>query len=87
MSMTKTHDLIATVGKYMKDGEEKKRYVNVGAGFCDDQGRLSIKLETVPVGPEWSGWLSLYPVKERAETRPAAARQSAPAAQEDNPFA
>lgn len=62
----KVFDAVATVGKYTdKQGNEKKRYVNVGAAFEDDQGRLSIKLETIPVGPEWSGWISLYPPKER----------------------
>lgn len=62
----KVFDAVATVGKYTdKQGNEKKRFVNVGAAFEDDQGRLSIKLETIPVGPEWSGWISLYPPKER----------------------
>lgn len=62
----KVFDAVATVGKYTdKQGNEKKRYTNVGAAFEDDQGRLSIKLETIPVGPEWSGWISLYPPKER----------------------
>lgn len=62
----KVFDVVATVGKYTdKQGNEKKRYTNVGAVFEDDQGRLSIKLETIPVGPEWSGWISLYPPKER----------------------
>jgi hypothetical protein len=50
-----THDIVATVGKYTQNGEEKKRYVNVGKAFQDDQGRISLKLDTIPVGPEWSG--------------------------------
>ena len=65
MASKKTHDLVATVGKY-KDrvtGEEKKRYHSVGSVFVDEEGRRSIKLDSVPVGPEWSGWLSEYPVK------------------------
>ena len=63
-----THDVTATVGSYTnREGDEKKRYVNVGKAFTDDYGRISIKLETIPVGPEWSGWLSLYPAKTREE--------------------
>lgn len=66
----KVFDVVATVGKYTdKQGAEKKRYTNVGAAFEDDQGRLSIKLECIPVGPEWSGWLSLYPPKDRDQTQ------------------
>ena len=57
---TCTHKVVATVGTYVKDGQEKKRYLTVGAGFTDDQGRQSIKLDALPVHPEWSGWLSLY---------------------------
>lgn len=65
----KVFDVVATVGKYTsKDGTEKKRYLNVGAAFEDDQGKLSIKLEAIPVGTEWSGWLSLYTPKEREQS-------------------
>lgn len=72
-----THDIVATTGKYTDrtTGEEKKRYLTVGKAFTDDQGRISMKLEAVPVGPEWSGWLSLYPAKEREQQRPASASQ------------
>jgi len=59
--MKKTHDLVATVGKHTDNqGNEKKRYHKCGSAFTDDQGRLSIKIDGVPVGNEWSGWISLY---------------------------
>jgi hypothetical protein len=62
----RTHDVVATAGTYKdRDGNEKKRYLNCGSAFTDDEGRVSIKVESIPVGPDWSGWLSLYPVKER----------------------
>jgi len=68
MAAKRTHDVVATVGRYKdQSGEEKKRYVNVGSAFTDEQGRISIKLETVPVTPDWSGWLSLYPVKDKEQ--------------------
>jgi hypothetical protein len=72
MKARKTHDVVATVGKYQSNGEEKKRYLTCGSAFSDDQGRISIKLDAVPVTPEWSGWLSLYPVKDqpKREERP-----------------
>lgn len=66
MASTRTHDVSATIGEYTNgQGEKKKRYINVGSAFTDEQGRISIKMDAVPVSPEWSGWLSLYPVKER----------------------
>ena len=69
--MRKTHDLVATVGAYKSGDQEKKRYVNVGAIFAGDDGRMSIKLETIPVGPNWSGWLSAFEPRqgERQEPR------------------
>jgi hypothetical protein len=70
MANKKTHDVVATVGEYESQGEKKKRYVNCGSAFTNDQGQISIKLDTVPVSPQWSGWLSLYVPKDR-DSRPA----------------
>ena len=70
MAAKKTHDVVATVGEYKtQSGETKKRYVNCGSAFTNDDGNISIKLDTVPVSPEWSGWLSLYVPKDRQESR------------------
>lgn len=70
MPSRKTHDVVATVGTY-KDGQgaEKKRFMNCGSAFTDEGGRISIKLDTVPVSPDWSGWLSLYVPKEKEFSR------------------
>lgn len=67
MSMQRTHDVCASNGEYRNShGETKKRWLNVGSAFTDPaDGRMSIKLDTVPVGPDWSGWFSLFPVKEK----------------------
>lgn len=60
----KVFDAVATVGEYKdKNGDTKKRYVNVGAVFENDNGQMSFKLETIPVGPNWSGWISFYEPK------------------------
>jgi len=57
----KKYDAVATIGEYTtKSGEKKKRYTTIGSVFEDDAGRLSLKLDSVPVGPEWSGWVSFY---------------------------
>ena len=60
MSMRKIGDVVATVGTYTKNGQEKKRYAKCGVMFEDDQGRLSMKVDTMPVTPDWSGWLSVF---------------------------
>lgn len=66
MAAKYTHDVVATNGSYKDNqGNEKKRYVNVGKAFTNEHGQISIKLETIPVGPDWSGWVSLYEPKPR----------------------
>lgn len=65
MSNTYTHDIVATVGTYTdREGNEKKRYQKCGIAMTDEDGRLSLKLEAMPVTPDWSGWLNLYPKKD-----------------------
>lgn len=57
----KTHDIAANVGEYTdRNGNTKKRWLKCGAAFTDDQGRISLKLDGIPVSPDWSGWLSLF---------------------------
>jgi len=76
MAAKYTFDVVATNGTYKDNqGNEKKRYLNVGKAFTNEQGQISIKLETIPVGPDWSGWLSLY------EPKPREAQQAPPQTQ------
>tara|TARA_R100001082_G_scaffold107376_1_gene81184 strand:- start:488 stop:748 length:261 start_codon:yes stop_codon:yes gene_type:complete len=81
-------DLVATVGEYKAhDGEIKKRYQKCGAMFEGDDGRQSIKLDAIPVSPDWSGWFSLYEPKDRAQAPAANNVQSTTANQNDDiPF-
>lgn len=64
--MKKVYDAVATVGK-RKDG--KPNYVKVGAVLEGDKG-LSMKLETIPMGNEWNGWINFYEPKPRNESAP-----------------
>lgn len=77
----KKFDIVATVEYADKDGEKRKRYINCGAAF-EKEGRISLKLEAVPVDPGWNGWLSLYEPRggdrsERREPQPTSSRPSA----------
>ena len=90
MAMKRTHDAVY-VEKYTdRNGEEKKRYTNIGSLMTREDGSMTIKLEAIPVN--FTGWISLYEPKERDEkpapARPAA-RKPAPAddfEQESVPF-
>ena len=77
MASKYTHDIVATTGEYTNNqGEKKKEYTNCGKAFTDDQGRVSLLMKTMPVGPSWSGWLSLYPAKDRDGQQAPSPRQS-----------
>jgi len=63
---TKKFDAAVSTGEYTAaDGTTKKRWMNVGVVFENDNGQLSLKLETVPVGPGWSGWISFFTPKDK----------------------
>lgn len=85
MPSSLTHDVVATIGEYTDaQGQKKKRYATCGKCFTDEQGRQSIKIDVIPVGTAWSGWLSLYPVekkefRQQADPRPAPLNLSVPA--------
>jgi hypothetical protein len=69
--MAKKYDAVVTQ-RYQQNGEDKKRYINVGAVFESDKG-LSLKLDSIPVA--FDGWIQFY------EPRP---REDKP--QDDKPF-
>lgn len=51
-------DIVVTTGKYTKDGIEKNRYQKVGTLFATPHfSRISIKLDTLPMG---DGWLNVF---------------------------
>jgi hypothetical protein len=55
--MSKQFEVVAVTGKYTdKDGNEKSRYMTIGAVIQTKNG-LMLKLEGVPVG--WDGWAYL----------------------------
>lgn len=59
MAMQKKFDLVFSGEKYKNSaGEEKTRFINVGAVFERDDGTLCAKIETLPIG--FTGWLNLF---------------------------
>lgn len=61
--MAVTHELMAKIGTYTdRDGNEKARWTKCGV-LIDNNGKLSVKLEAVPVN--FDGWLSCFEPKPR----------------------
>lgn len=49
-------------------GREKKAWQKHGILVVGDDGRMSIKLESLPVGDGWNGWLSVFEQRDRQDT-------------------
>jgi hypothetical protein len=77
-----THDAVITTGEYTdrESGETKKRYQKIGVVFTNEKGQMSMKLDALPCGPNWSGFISLYE-KDNDQPQP---RQQQPAQPQGN---
>jgi hypothetical protein len=63
-------DLCFSTGEYEKDGTTKKRWAKAAAAFKDtESGSVTFKFETLPA-VDWSGWMRLFPAKNRDENSP-----------------
>jgi len=60
--MRKIKDAVVVTGKYTNNqGEEKKRYMTIGALFERDDKSVALKLEAIPLG--FDGWVNFYDPK------------------------
>lgn len=83
--MSKLYDAIAVTGEYQdRDGNTRKRYQKCGVVFQTDRG-LSLKLEALPVGGDWNGWLMLMEPRDNRESRGGGGGYNAPPAAEQTP--
>lgn len=65
---TKKFDVVAKVGEFEgRDGEKKARWVNCGF-ILENEGKLSLKMDSIPVGT--NGWFNLFPSKENGNDNP-----------------
>lgn len=74
--MTPFKRAAASTGSYTdRNGDTKKRWVNVGTLFKYEDGGLSLKLESVPVGEGWNGFISFFDIEDKRDgaSKPAAA--------------
>jgi hypothetical protein len=66
MGMKAYKQAVAVTGSYTdRQGNEKKRYTNVGTLFQYDDGGFALKLDSVPVGDGWNGFISFFDIKPR----------------------
>lgn len=68
MAMKRYKRAVAVTGSYTDhNGNEKKNYVTVGTLFQYDDGGLALKLDSVPVGGGWNGFISFYEIEDKRE--------------------
>jgi hypothetical protein len=86
MATRKIYDAVATTGTYKdkKTEEEKKRYATVGTVFENDKGQLSLKLDTIPIGPGWSGFIQFFEPRDNSQYPASNQARSSPAPSEHN---
>lgn len=64
MPSRKAYDIVTVTGEYKdRDGNTKKRYINLGVIIEHDDGGLSLIMESIPVG--WTGKAYLYKPKSK----------------------
>lgn len=79
--------IVAANGKYTDSaGQEKTRYVTVGKAFMRDDNSVTLKIDSMPVGGEWNGWLNLYDLDEGQKGKPAQAAPAPSVPETDIPF-
>ena len=75
--MKRTHRLVVPNGTYQKDGEEKTRWLEIGAVLQKDDGRKVVKLEALPISAEFDGWVQMFPIEDKSESGYEKAKQVA----------
>ena len=82
--MKRIKRLVVPSGTYVKDGQEKTSWLNIGHILSDGQ-KTKIKFDCLPVG-EFDGWVQVFDIDD--EKRPGAAPAAAPVmdTKEDLPF-
>lgn len=83
---TYTHNLEATVGEYRDPATntQKKRRITIGKAFTRPDGSICLKVDAIPLAPDWSRFVSLVP---REPDTKAPAEPSTPKMEDDDiPF-
>ncbi len=65
--MNKLYDIVRVQSI---EGREKPAYHNCGVMIMKPDGKISIKLNSIPVG-DWNGWFNVFPKKDQPQVAPA----------------
>lgn len=66
-----SREVLGDVCAYIKSpGAEKASYYKCGVAFRADDGRMSIKIDTLPIPGQWTGWLNIFPQQQQGERPP-----------------
>ena len=84
--MKKVKRLVGSAGTYTVDGQEKTRWFPMGTLYKKDNGDLVIKLDGVPLGPDFNGWVNLFDFDDEAKSAPAPKPAPAASVDDDLPF-
>jgi hypothetical protein len=83
----KIFEMIATIGEWTdpQTGRRCKKTVPIGTVFEHESGRMSARLELVPVFPGWSGFVAFRPCATAAREVAPEELESVEAAAEEQP--
>ena len=65
------YDIKYAFRKYQSEGKEKTVWTTHGTLFIEDDGKMKVKLDSVPVVPNYDGWYQVFKqeTKEEREQR------------------
>ena len=46
--------------------DDKAQYPRIGTVFTDERGQISVKIDTMPLDPAWTGWCNVFPRQANA---------------------
>lgn len=66
--MKKQYDIKYAAREYQTaDGARKTYWSQHGSMWIDEHGSVTIKLDSIPVGEKWAGFLKAFPHKPREQ--------------------
>jgi hypothetical protein len=66
--MKKQFDIKYAARDYQtSDGSRKTYWSQHGSMWIDDNGSVTIKLDSIPVGEKWTGYMKAFPTKPREQ--------------------
>lgn len=68
MATTKRQNVCAPIRYTDAQGQEKTMWRTVGKMFYSDNGAITIKLDSIPVGQGWDGTLKPFDEKSNYDT-------------------